>query len=360
MGLRRLSYWQFPFVLLLLPLLLAACVASGPGATGSVSTGADPHAVEPTHAATEALQALPPLEPVTLASGEKLRVVASTQIIADVVRQVGGEYIELATLLPAGADPHSYTATPADLRTLNQAHVIFINGLGLEEAMAPVLENLEGDAVLVPVNVGVTPRSLAEEAGQGDAGTGEEHGHEHDHEHGQGVDPHTWFDVRNVMIWVQNIQETLSRLDPAHAPAYQEAAERYRQELEALDREIRTAVESIPPEKRLLVTDHETLGYLAAAYGFKLVGAVLPSFSTMAAPSARELAALQEQIRSVGATAIFVGTNVNPALAEQVARDLNIAVVPIYTEELSAPDGPAPTYVAMMRYNIQAIVEALR
>ncbi|OUC08902.1 hypothetical protein RY27_06210, partial [Litorilinea aerophila] len=296
----------------------------------------------------------------SLGHGEKLRVVASDQSSADVVRQVGGKYIELATHRPAGADPHSYTATPADLRTLNQAHVIFINGLGLEEAMAPVLENLEGDAVLVPVNVGVTPRSLAEEAGQGDAGTGEEHGHEHDHEHGQGVDPHTWFDVRNVMIWVQNIQETLSRLDPAHAPAYQEAAERYRQELEALDREIRTAVESIPPEKRLLVTDHETLGYLAAAYGFKLVGAVLPSFSTMAAPSARELAALQEQIRSVGATAIFVGTNVNPALAEQVARDLNIAVVPIYTEELSAPDGPAPTYVAMMRYNIQAIVEALR
>ncbi len=356
MGLWRPSYWQFPFVLLLLPLLLAACVAPGPGAAGGVSTGADPHVAEPEHAPVEVPQALPPLEPVTLASGEKLRVVASTQMIADVVQQVGGEYIELTTLIPGSADPHSYTATPADLRTLNQAHVIFINGLGLEEAMASVLENLEGNAVLVPVNVGVTPLSPAEEDDHGDASPGEEDGHEHDH----GVDPHTWFDVRNVMIWVRNIQETLSHLDPAHAAAYQEAAERYLQELEALDREIRAAVESIPPEKRLLVTDHETLGYLAAAYGFQLVGAVLPSFSTMAAPSARELAALQEQIRSVGATAIFVGTNVNPALAEQVARDLNIAVVPIYTEELSAPDGPAPTYVAMMRYNIQAIVEALR
>lgn len=325
--------------------LFAGCAApSGATAPTPVAMTDEDH-----QAATEQVETLPVLAPVTLAEGETLRVVATTNIVGDVVHQVGGDAIELVQLLPPGTDPHSYQARPDDLRALNQAHVVFINGLHLEEAMSPVLESLDSGAPVIAVNIGVTPLELQEEHADDAA----------DDHHHEGADPHTWMDVRNVEQWVTNIAAVLTALDPAHATAYAANATAYTAELAALHEEIATTLASVPAAQRKLVTDHDNLGYLAHAYGLTIVGAVIPSLSTMAAPSAQELAALQQQITQEGVKAILVGNTVNPNVAQQLARDTGAVITTIYTDSLSDADGPAATYLEMMRYNLAQIVAAL-
>lgn len=159
--------------------------------------------------------------------------------------------------------------------------------------------------------------------------------------------------------WTHNIHHVLSALDPANAEAYDAAATAYAEELEALHTELAALVDAVPAEQRKLVTDHDSLGYLAAEYGFEVIGSVIPSFSTLSEPSAQELAALQDQIRAEGVTAIFVGTTINPSQETQLAEDLGIQVVPIYTGSLSEANGPAATYVDFMRYNVSKIIGAL-
>ncbi len=293
-------------------------------------------------------EGLPELSPVALSNGERLRVVATTSVVADVVAQVGGDHIELTTLMPLGTDPHGYTATPQDLRAISDAHVLFINGLGLEESLLRVLDNRDGDSALISVSAGIEP--LAHPA---------EDEAEHEGEHG-GADPHTWFSVRNVETWTENVAQSLAALDRANAEAYRANAAAYHETLEALDVEIRAAVETVPTEQRKLVTDHDEFGYFAADYGFTIVGSVIPSLSTQASPSAQELAQLQEQIRQEGVKAIFTGNSVNPQIEEQLAADTGTRVVHLYPESLSEPGGPASTYVDLMRYNVTAIVDALR
>jgi ABC-type Zn uptake system ZnuABC Zn-binding protein ZnuA len=297
---------------------------------------------------------LPALNAVDLAGGELLQVAATTNIVADIIAQVGGDAIELTPLIPVGADPHSYTATPQDLRRLNDAHVIFINGLDLEEALLPLLTNLDRDVPIVSVNVGVETVEF-----EGDHAHNDDHAHDDDHHH-DGDDPHTWQSVRNVMHWVSNIETALGALDPANAERYAANALAYLSELEALDAEIRSQVAQIPAENRKLITDHDTYSYYAADYGFQVVGSVIPSFSTLASPSAQELASLQRQVEEEDIQAIFVGTTVNPGLAERLAEDLGIHVVMLYSDSLSDAGGPASSYIEFMRYNTNAIVEALR
>ena len=294
----------------------------------------------------------PTLHPINLAAGEKLHVVATTSILGDVVHQVGGDRIELTTLLPVGADPHSYSAAPQDLRTLSEVQVVFMVGEGVEETLLPVLENREGNSALVAVNTGLALQELPADTHKADNQAEGEHQH--------ALDPHTWTAGPSVIHWVEQIEQSLSALDPANAATYQANAAAYRSKLEALDQEIQRAVAVIPAANRKLVTDHDDFGYFADRYGFTLVGAVIPSFSTLAAPSAQELAALQQQVAAEGVKAIFVGTTVNPELADQMAHDLGIAVVPLYTDSLSGADGPAATYLDMMHYNVQAIVAALQ
>ncbi|MCB9140119.1 MAG: zinc ABC transporter substrate-binding protein [Caldilineaceae bacterium] len=290
----------------------------------------------------------PAPEAADLAQGESLRVAATTNIITDVTARIGGDAAVVTGLLPIGADPHSYEATPQDLRALSDAHVIFINGLELEASLEPVLETV--DTPVVTVNQAVETLSFA-----GD------HNEDADGEHAHGdADPHTWFSIDAVIAWTHTIEETLQSLDPAHAQAYAANAEGYRAELAALKAELTAQVDQIPPAERKLVTDHEALGYFAHEYDFEIIGTVIPSLSTLAAPSAAELAALQDQIRENGVKAILVSTTVNPTLAEQVATDAGAAVVPVYTGSLSGPDGPASTYLDFMRYDVSSIVAALK
>jgi manganese/iron transport system substrate-binding protein len=286
------------------------------------------------------------LKPVSLAAGEKLQVVATTSIVADLVANVGGEKIALKTLLPLGTDPHAFEPAPRDAVTLAGAHVIFANGAGLEEVLAPLIQSAKTKAPLVELSEGVALRTLPE----GEGG---------EHEHG-GVDPHTWTTPANAVIFVANIERALSALDPANASTYKANAAAYTAKLQELDAWVRAQIETIPPEHRKLVTDHEAFGYYAERYGLENVGAVIPSFSTLAEPSAQQMAALQETIRREGVKAIFVDASANPTLAQRVANDMGIKVVRLYSGSLGAKGSGAETYLDYIRFNTTAIVEALR
>lgn len=287
--------------------------------------------------------------PVEAAEGEPLRVVATTTILADVVGRIGGEGIALRGLLPPGADPHSYQPTPDDLRAISDAHLIFVNGLGLEESLASILEEAQARAVVV--NDGV--ELIAEEEEEEGEGHAEE---EHDHSEGN---PHTWWSIAAVEVWSRAIEESLSSADPAQAALYAANGAAYRAELAELRAEVAGLLAGLVPEQRKLATDHDTLAYFARDYDFAVVGLVIPSASTLAESSARHLADLQNQLRAEGVGAIFVGSTVSSRQAEQLAQDLGIAVVPIFTDSLSDAEGPAASYIDFMRHNVGLIVAAL-
>ncbi len=276
-------------------------------------------------------------------SSDRLQVLATTSIVADVVQQVGGDYVQVTMLLPLGTDPHTFEPRPQDAAAIAEAQIVFANGAGLEEFLEPLLESAGAGEKLVEVSEGI--ELLPFEGG------------EHHHE---GGDPHTWTDPNNVIVWTQNIAAALAAADPEHAAAYQANAESYAAELHALDEWIRSQVAQIPAERRKLVTDHRAFGYFVDEYGLEQVGALVGSFSTNAAPSAQELAALEDKIREQGVPAVFVGKTVNPELAEQVAQDTGVKLVHVYTGSLSERGGEADSYIKFMRYNVGAIVEALK
>lgn len=273
-----------------------------------------------------------------------VQVVATTTIVADVVSRVGGDAIDLTILLPVNADPHAFEPTPQDRVTIARADVLVLNGAELEAALDSILETAAG--VIVDLSEGVALRTL-----DGDH-------EEHDDEHGQ-VDPHTWFDPMNVVAWTDTLVEALASVDPSNAGTFQENAQVYRHELEALDRWIAEQVETIPIANRRLVTDHTVFGYFADRYGFEQVGAIFPGFSTVAEPSAQELATLQDTIRLLDIPAVFVGSVFPPGLAEQIAADTGTRLITLYTGALSELEGPAATYLEMMRFDVEAIVGGL-
>ena len=273
----------------------------------------------------------------------KLQVLATTSIVADVVQQVGGDHIQVTTLMPVGTDPHEYSPRPQDTVALVDAQIIFANGAGLEEFLQPLIENANAASKLVEVSSGIELLHLVD-----------------DHTGQQGSDPHTWMSPSNVVIWVVNIEAALSAADPAHAADYQANAQAYTAALRELDSWIRSEVAQIPAENRLLISDHAVLGYLAVEYGFKQPGTITGSFSTEAAPSAQELAALEDEIRSSGVKAIFVTEASNQPMADQVAKDTGIQAVWLYHASLTDANGPAPTYLDFMHYNVSAIVAALK
>jgi manganese/iron transport system substrate-binding protein len=298
---------------------------------------------------------MPELSAVPLEEGSKLRVVATTSIVADVVQQVGGVQIELATLLPLGTDPHTFEPTPQDAVAVADAHVVFINGAGLEVFLERLLESTGKTATVVPVSYGLEYLQFA-----GAPQHTEESEEDESRDHADGtVDPHTWFDPYNVIAWAHNIERALSALDPANADAYKETAQAYEDQLEELDVWIREQLTQVTDADRKLVTDHMTFSYLAHRYGFEQVGAVFPGYSTLDAPSAKDVAALEDAIRELGVKALFVATTVNPELAERIAEDTGTELVYLYSGSLSEPGGPADSYLALMRYNVSAIVETL-
>jgi len=284
----------------------------------------------------------------------RLEVVATTTIVADVVSQVGADHIHLVSLLPPGVDPHSFSPAPRELSAIANADLVFMNGVGLESFMTQVLENAGGEAILLSVSDGVSLRIYQGEGHVQDADTNE-HGMPGENEY----DPHVWMDPTNVVIWTQNIAAALSQADPENAQAYATNAEKYIEQLLELDRWAKVQVAKIPTNQRNLVTNHDSLGYFADHYGFEIIGAVIPGFSTLAEPSAQDIAGLQMDVKDRHAKAIFVDTTVNSVLAERIAEDTGLVLIQLYSGSLSAANGPAETYLDYMRYNINAIVTGL-
>lgn len=294
--------------------------------------------------------------PGALITGDTPGVLAVESFLADIAQNVAGDRLHVETLMPLGLDPHAYEPAPQDVARVADAGVLIVNGAGFEGWLAELLANAGGERLVIEASKGLTPRTpQAEEEA---AHTEEDHADEgHDHE----ADPHFWLDPTLAVQYVENIRDGLSRADPEGAATYAANAAAYSAELNALDAWIQAQIEQIPAEQRLIVTNHESLGYFADRYGLRIVGAVTPSSSSSASPSAQQLAALADLIRSSGAPAILLETGASTQLAAQLHDETGIAVVTgLYTHSLTPADGDAPTYLAMMRYNTQAIVDALR
>ncbi|MBN2147573.1 MAG: zinc ABC transporter substrate-binding protein [Anaerolineales bacterium] len=287
-------------------------------------------------------------------SGREINIVATTTIVGDVVQNVAGEWASVHILLPPGTDPHHFDPAPKDLALLQDAQVIFANGAGLEEFLEPLIESAGGEQKIIHLS----ERGILLDGQHDEAEI--EHDESVDEHTREGDDPHTWTDPNNVIQWVALIADTLSELDPAHAQNYQDNAADYQNELIELDTWIVAQVAQIAPENREIVTDHKVFGYFANRYGFEQIGAIIPAYSTLAEPSAQELAALEDAILSLGVQAVFVGNTVNPSLAQRLADDTGIRLVYIYTGSLTTDGGEADTYLDYMRYNVSAIVEGLK
>ncbi len=286
------------------------------------------------------------------ASDTKLKVVATTTIVGDVVSRIGGEFIDLVVLLPVGTDPHSFDPTPQDIAKVAEAQIVFANGAGLEVFLDPLLESAGAAEKVVRLSEGLDLLKAVDED--------PDHAGENDDNEAEGADPHTWTDPHNVVRWVQTIERALSEEDAENALIYQTNAEAYVAELMELNAWIRQQIIQIPVENRKLVTDHALFGYYAQAYDLEQVGALIPGYSSLSEPSAQELADIEDAIDSLGVKAIFVGNTINPNLAERVAGDTNTKLIFVYTGSLGEMNGEAGTYLDYMRYNTSAFVDGLK
>ncbi len=293
-------------------------------------------------------------------SSDSIKILATTSIVADVVSNVVGDVTSVDVLLPVGSNPHSFSPSPQDMAKLADADLVFANGAGLEAFLADMIENAGADANIVYLSE--NNDLIASAHSHDDDHDGEEADHDdeeaEDHDHGE-YDPHTWISPKNVIEWVPVIAEQLSTVDPENADAYQTNANAYLAELNDLDAWVEESVSVIPVESRKLITDHLLFGYFCRDYNFEQTGAILQSFSTLAEPSAQEMAALQDLIAHENVQAIFVGNTVSPELAERVAEDTGAALYFFYTGSLSDQDGDASTYVDYIKYNVSTIVHAL-
>ena len=301
---------------------------------------------------------LPDLEAAGL-DGAPLKVVATTSIIGDVLAQVGGSAIEQITLMEPGQDPHSYEPTPQDMATVSEAHVIFVNGWDLEEALVHDLKDIAEGIPIVPVSANIEPLAFGGQAHEEEET--DRDGDEHPH---TGADPHTWFSVHNVEQWVENIKRVLSDLDPANAEAYERNAQAYLAELEELNAYVETQLASIPVKNRFLVTNHNSFGYLARDYDLEVLGTVIPTVSTLAEPSASDLAALIQEMGERGICTLFTETTLSDKLAQTVAAELDgcdeVHVFKLYSGAVGPPGSGADSYIGMFRHNVDTIVQGLK
>jgi ABC-type Zn uptake system ZnuABC Zn-binding protein ZnuA len=281
-------------------------------------------------------------------------VVAVETFLADMTRQVAGDRAAVRSLIPQGVEPHGYEPTPQDIAAVSNARLLVVNGRGLESFLQKLLASSGGSRIVVEASAGLQSRTSREgEVLEGGAiATSSSAAAE--------PDPHFWLDPLMAVTYIQNIRDGLIRMDPAGEPTYRANAEAYTAKLQDLDRWIAAEIAAIPAGDRKLVTNHESLGYFADRYGFRIVGTVIPSVSTEAAPTARQLARLVDGLKASGVRAVFLETGANPQLARQVAAEAGIRVVTeLFTHSLSDASGPAPSYLEMMRHNAKAIVDAL-
>ncbi len=303
-------------------------------------------------------------QPTTSATPESapgtVSVVATTTILGDVANNIvacAGGTVEV--LMPIGADAHDFSASSDQVASMINADLVISNGLDLESGLIDSLENAANDGANVfeiaplinPIEFGA---GMHDE--EGDAHSDEE-GDAHDH---GDLDPHFWFDMNRMADAAQLMGAELTQI--TGDLAYTTCADTTTTQIQAAESDVREILESVPVENRILVTDHDALGYLADLYGYEIAGTVIPAGTTLASPSSADLAELVATIDAEGVTAIFANTAEPSALAEAVATETgaDISVIPLYVGSLGAPDSPAATYIDMMRTDAQLIAQGLQ
>jgi zinc/manganese transport system substrate-binding protein len=272
-----------------------------------------------------------------VAAQDKVKVVASFSILGDLVKNVGGDGVEVATLVGPGGDAHVYSPSPADARTLAAARLIVLNGLGFEGFIDRLVQASGTKAVIAVASAGVTPRRSE----------------------GGAIDPHAWQAVGNAEIYVKNIRDALIKVDPAGRETYEANAAAYLARLDRLDRDVRAAISSIPPARRKVITTHDAFGYFGAAYGIAFIAPLGVSTETEA--SARDIARIIRQVRQDDVPALFVENVSDPRLLRRISAETAARIGgTLYSDQLSGPDGPASTYIDMIRHNVSEIVAALK
>ena len=265
----------------------------------------------------------------------ELRVVASFSILADMVSEISGEAIEIESIVGPDADAHVYQPSVADAIAVAGADIIFVNGFGFETWSSSLISEAAGDTVVVITTEGITPIEVD-----------------------GSVDPHAWNSLKNGMVYVQNIAAALRELAPWSAGEVDANAKAYIQQLESIDRDIVRRVSRLPESNRTVVTSHDAFGYLAEDYGLTFLAP--QGIDSDAEPTARELAELIEQLKNVGAVALFAENVTSPALINQIAAETGLEVGGrLYSDALSVRGGPAKSYVDMFRHNADSILEAL-
>jgi zinc/manganese transport system substrate-binding protein len=288
--------------------------------------------------------------PPPAAAQQRLKVVASFSILGDMVREVGGDRIELTTIVGADQDAHTYQPRPGDAKAVAAAKVLFVNGIGFEGWIDRLARAAPFKGARIVVSEGIA-NPIGMPAGKTHAhGKG---GHTH-----AAADPHTWQDIANGRVYVRNIVKGLSAADPANAAHYQQRGADYDRRLVELDQWVKGQIATVPAGKRKVITGHDAFRYFARAYGVEFRAPI--GISTDKEPSAQQVAGLIRQIKSEGIKAVFMENMSNPKLIEQIARDAGGVVGPaLYVDALSKPGGPADTYEKMFRYNVPALVAGM-
>lgn len=286
------------------------------------------------------------LAPIAARAAEPVRVVASFSILADFVRNVGGDRVAVTVLVGPGGDTHVYTPTPADARSVGAAQLVIVNGLGFEGWLPRLVQAAGGTAPVIEAARGVAPHEVPDD-----------HGHGHDHG-SEAVDPHAWQSVANAKIYVANIRDALIAADGAGADAYRANAGAYLARLDALDREVRDAVAAIPAARRKVISSHAAFGYFAERYGISFIAP--QGISTESEPSARAVAGIIRQIKRQKIPAVFLENMTDPRLARRIAAETGAKIGGVlYADSLTPENGPAPTYIDLVRHNIKTLTDAL-
>lgn len=276
-----------------------------------------------------------------------VEVVATFSVLADMVREVGGERVAVMSIVGPDGDAHVYEPTPSDAKAITRADLLVVNGLGFEGWLERLAEAAGYGGPIVVASAGIVPRAMTEPAAE------VEHGHHHG-----AIDPHAWQSLANGGRYVANIMKALQAVDPEGAAVYEANGAAYLAEIAALDRELHADFASLPEERRRIVTSHDAFGYFAHAYGIEVIAP--QGVSTESEASAADVARLIRQIRAERIPAVFVENVTDPRLVEQIGRETDARVGgSLYSDALSGPEGPASTYLDMFRHNRATLLAAL-
>jgi len=286
-------------------------------------------------------------------AANKLKVVASFSILADLVKNVGGDRVDVTTLVGPDGDAHVFSPSPADAKKVAAAKLVFVNGLGFEGWLDRLVKASRSRANVIVVSKGVKP--LRRDDGYDrKGGTGKA---SHGHDHGN-IDPHAWQSLANAKIYVDNIRNALIKADPAGEAVYEANAAAYLAKLDGVEKAVRQAIARIPADRRKIITTHDAFGYFGSAYGIDFIAP--QGVSTDSEASARDVAKIITQIRKQKIPAVFLENVSDPRLVKRIADETGAKIGgTLYSDALSKPSGPAPTYIDMMRNNVREISKAL-